>query len=190
MKKRLNILLIVLLVTAGIFLVKPSLTYAFSSVLGAKTIGGKDVSINGYQTDDPKNPIMLDTATPTFSGYTIPNASLLLIIRSEPIERETLSDATGYWSYTFDEPLVAGQHTLSLKVTDQYGITSDEVLAVTFTVPEVKGENTLPSPSSTTPPIAKISQVNYLTISLAVIGSLVLLSALYFYLARKPHSNI
>ncbi len=71
---------------------------AFSAVLGARTTGEEAVSINGYQASDPESPITLDTATPTFSGYTIPNANLLLIVRSEPIERETLSDATGFWS--------------------------------------------------------------------------------------------
>ncbi len=167
------------------FAIVPAPVGAFSAVLGAKTIGAEGVSINGYQADDPKSPIALDTATPTFSGYTIPNASLLLIIRSEPIERETLSDATGYWSYTFKEPIEAGQHTLSLKITDKYGIISNEVLAATFTVPEVKGESTAPPPSPTTPPIPKNPQVNYLTISLVVIGSLMLLGALYFYLVRK-----
>lgn len=173
-----------------VFAIGPTPTGAFSAVLGAKIIGDEGVSIDGYQSDDPESPIMLDDSTPTFSGYTIPNASILLIIRSEPIERETLSDATGYWSYTFDEPLYAGQHTLSLKVTDKYGITSDEVLAATFTVPEVKGESIAPSLSPTSPPIPKNPKINYLTISLIVIGSLTLLGALYFYLARKPQSDI
>ena len=136
--------------------------------------------------EDPEAPINTDTPTPVFYGYTIPNAEVTLIIRSEPIEYTTLSDATGYWSYTFQEPLPAGQHTLSLKVTDQYGITSNEVLAATFTVPEVKGESIVPSLSPTTPPIPKNPKINYLTISLVVIGSLALLGVLYFYLARKP----
>jgi hypothetical protein len=173
-----------------VFTIGPTPTRAFSAVLGARVIGDEGVSIDGYQADNPESPITLDDSTPTFSGYTIPNASLLLIIRSEPIERETLSDATGYWSYTFDEPLVTGRHTLSLKVTDQYGITSKEVLAATFTVPEVKGESITPPLSPTSPPIPKNPKVNYLTISLVVIGSLALLGVLYFYLARKPKSDI
>lgn len=173
-----------------IFAIGPTPTGAFSSVLGARVIGDEGVSIDGYQADDPESPITLDDFTPTFSGYTIPNAELTLIIRSEPREYTTLSDATGYWSYTIQEPLPVGQHTLSLKVTDQYGITSKEVLAATFTVPEVKGESIVPSSSPTTPPIPKNPKVNYLTISLGIIGSLALLGALYFYLARKPQSDI
>lgn len=173
-----------------VFTIGPTPIGAFSAVLGARVIGDEGVSIDGYQSDDPESPITLDDSTPTFSGYTIPNAEVTLIIRSEPTEYTTLSDATGYWTYTFDEPLNAGQHTLSLKVTDQYGITSDEVLAATFTVPEVKGESIAPSLSPTSPPIPKNPRVNYLTISLVVIGSLALLGVLYFYLARKPQSDI
>ncbi len=169
-----------------VFAIGPTPVGAFSAVLGAKVIGDEGISIGGYQVEDPEAPINTDTPTPVFYGYTIPNAEVTLIIRSEPIEYTTLSDATGYWSYTFQEPLPAGQHTLSLKVTDQYGITSNEVLAATFTVPEVKGESIVPSLSPTTPPIPKNPKINYLTISLVVIGSLALLGVLYFYLARKP----
>ena len=170
--------------------IAPAPVGAFSAVLGARVIGDEGVYIDGYQANDPESLITLDTPMPTFSGYTIPNTNILLIIRSEPIERETLSDATGYWSYTFTEPLDAGQHTLSLKVTDQYGITSDEVLAATFTVPGVKGESITPPLSPTSPPIPKNPKINYLTISLGVIGSLALLGAVYFYLAKKPRSDI
>lgn len=162
----------------------PKPVYALSSVLGARVNADEGVSINGYIADDPKEPILLETATPTFSGYTNPNVTIILIIRSEPIERQTLSDATGYWSYTMDTPIPAGQHTLSLKITDQYGITSDETLAATFTTPEVKGESTIP-PSPTTPPIPRNPVLNYFSTTLIVLGSLLLLAVGYFFLSRK-----
>ena len=172
-----------------VFAISPAPVGAFSAVLGAKVIGDEGVSIGGYQVEDPETPINSDTPTPTFYGYTIPNAEVTLIIRSEPREYTTLSDATGYWSYALQEPLEAGQHTLSLKVTDQYGITSDEVLAATFIPPEVKGESATPPPQSpTTPPIPKNPGLNYFTTTLIVLGSLLMLGAVYFYFVRKPQS--
>lgn len=180
----------VVLLSAFLILALATPAQAFPAVLGTRVIGDEGVSISGDQVEDSETLISTDTPTPTFYGYTIPNAEVTLIIRSEPREYTTLSDATGYWSYTVEDPLPAGQHTLSLKVTDQYGIISNEVLAATFTVPEVKGESITQPLSPTSPPIPKNPKVNYLTISLVVIGSLVLLGALYFYLARKPQSDI
>ena len=185
-----RLILFITTILLFIFAIAPTPIGAFSAVLGTKVIGDEGISIGGYQVEDPETPINTDTSTPTFYGYTIPNAELTLIIRSEPREYTTLSDTTGYWSYTIQEPLPTGQHTLSLKVTDQYGIASKEVLAATFTVPEIKGESIAPSLSPTTPPIPKNPKVNYLTISIGVIGSLALLGALYFYLVRKPQSDI
>lgn len=178
----------VVLLSAFLILALATPMQAFPAVLGTRVIGEEGVSVGGYQVEDPETPINTDTQTPTFYGYTIPNAEVTLIIRSEPREYTTLSDATGYWSYTIEDPLPAGQHTLSLKVTDQYGITSDEVLAATFVTPEVKGEAITPPPSPTNPPIPKNPGLNYFTTTLIVLGSLLMLGTVYFYFVRKPQS--
>ncbi len=185
MKKLLTAFLATFLLFVGTLLANPSQTYAFPATLGAKVAGGQEVSIDGYQVTDPKNPVVADSSRPTFSGYTIANAQVLLIISSDPFEAETLSDANGYWIYTMESPLGAGQHTLSLKITDSTGATSEEVLAATFIVPEVKGEETT-TPAITETPLPKTPRINYLTISLIVLGSLVLLGAIYAFLSRKP----
>ncbi len=185
MKKLLNAFLVTFLFLVGTLLVSPPPTYAFPSVLGARVIGEQGVSIDGHQVADPKVPIVADSSSPTFSGYTIANAEVLLIISSDPFEAETLSDGKGYWLYTMESPLETGQHTLSLKITDSNGITSKEALAATFIVPEVKGEETT-APVTTEIPLPKTPRINYLTISLVVLGSLVLLGAIYAYLSRKP----
>lgn len=182
MKKRLAFFLAVFLVFIGTFLVKPSLSFAFPSVLGTKIIGDQEVFIDGYKIEDPEDPIVVYGTKPTFSGYTIANAEVLLIIASDPIEVETLSDANGYWFYTMENSLEAGQHTLSLKITDSSGIASEEILAATFIVPEVKGEETT---ASTDTPLPKTPKINYLSISLIVLGSLALLGVAYIFLVRK-----
>jgi len=182
MKKRLAFFLAVFLIFTGVFLTKPSLSFAFPSVLGTKIIGDQEVSIDGYKIDDPESPIVVDSTKPTFSGYTTANAEVLLIIASDPIEVETLSDANGYWFHTMENPLEAGQHALSLKITDSSGIASEEILVATFISPEVKGEETT---VSTDTPLPKAPRINYLSISLIVLGSLSLLGAAYILLVRK-----
>ena len=186
MKKLLTAFLAIFLLFVGTLLASPQQTYAFTSaVLGTGVVGEQSVSVDGHQVKDPKDPVVADSSSPTFSGYTIANAGVLLIISSDPIEAETLSDANGYWFYTMESPLEPGQHTLTLKITDSNGITSEETLAATFVIPEVKGEETT-KPITTEAPLPKTPRINYLTISLIVLGSLVLLGAIYAFFSRKP----
>ncbi|MBU1085428.1 MAG: Ig-like domain-containing protein [Patescibacteria group bacterium] len=182
MKKRLTIFLAVLLVFTGMFFAKPSLSFAFPSVLGTKIIGNQEVYIDGYEVEDPYASIFIDSTKPTFYGYTIANAEVLLIIASDPIEIEILSDADGYWFHAMENPLEVGQHTLTLKITDSSGIASEEILVATFNTPEVKGEE---ATVSTDTPLPKTPRINYLSISLIVLGSLLLLGVTYIFLARK-----
>ena len=164
-------------------LARPLSTYAFPSVLGTRVVGNQEVYIDGYEVEDPYASIFTDSTKPTFSGYTTANAEVLLIIASDPIEIETLSDASGYWLHAMENSLEAGQHTLSLKITDSSGIASEEILAATFITPEVKGEETT---ASTDTPLPKTPRINYFSITLIVLGSLLLLGVAYFFLARKP----
>jgi len=168
-----------------LFGVSPKTILAFPSVLGASVVGEEGVSVDGYQIKDPEEPIAVDTAQPTFSGYTVPNVEILLIIRSEEIKAETLSDAKGFWKHALDNPLEAGQHTLSIQITDNRGKTSKESLVATFIVPEVKGEQ-IAIPVSDEVPLPKSPTINYLTITIGVLGVLTLLGIVYAFFLRKP----
>lgn len=184
-KKILTVFLVTFLFFTGMFWCNPPQTLAFSSVLGAKVIGRQEVYIDGNKVIDPKDIIVADSSQPTFSGYAVANAEVLLIINSDPFEAETLSDANGYWLYTMEIPLKAGQHALSLKITDSNNITSEETFVATFIVPEVKGEEAT-TPITNKEPFPKTPKVNYLTISLVVLSSLVFMGILYAFLSRKP----
>lgn len=185
--KRLSFLLIsstLLLLVGVLSFAKPKTSWAFPSVFGARIIGDEGIFVDGRKVEDEDEPLTADSPTPTFEGYTVPQARVLLIIRTDPIEAETLSDAHGYWKYTLGQPLEPGQHTLSLRVTDKNGVTSDQVLAATFIVPEVKGAGSA-TPAATTSPLPKSPRLNYLTITLIVLGSLILLGVAYAFLSRR-----
>ena len=68
-----------------------------------------------------------------------------------------------------------------MNVTDSDGNTSEEALVASFRVPGVKGESTVVSPEKLGP--------NYLTVSLVVLGALVLLAATYAFLTKKSRST-
>lgn len=173
-----------LIIAFGLFVNSPLATYALTAVLGTKVIGEQGVSVDGNLVEDPKTPIVANSSKPTFSGYTISNAEVLLIINSDPIEVKTLSDANGYWLYVMDTSLEVGQHTLSLKITDDMGVESEEMLAATFIVPEVKNSQTPAILGDTL--IPKTPRINYLTITLIVLGSLTFLGITYAFFNRKP----
>lgn len=177
-------LLISVFVFVSTLLLNPTYSFAFPSVLGAKVIGEQSVSIDGHQVEDPKTPVVADSAKPTFSGYTISNAKLVLIISDNPTEAETLSDADGSWLYTTGASIEPGQHTLSLKVTDDTGIESEETLVATFIIPEVKGSQTTSTLGNV--PLPKTPIINYLSITLIVLGSLTVLGTIYAFFNRRP----
>ena len=53
MKKKIAFFLAVFLIFTGVFLTKPSLSFAFPSVLGTRVIGNQEVYIDGYEVEDP-----------------------------------------------------------------------------------------------------------------------------------------
>lgn len=55
----------------------------------------------------------------TFSGKTAPNSIVILTIESEPIVKTTVSDGEGNWSYTLEDSLSAGEHTVKVAVADK-----------------------------------------------------------------------
>ena len=181
--KLLSIILVAIFVVFGLFLSSPSTSYAFPAVLGTKIVGEQSVSVDGNEVVDPKISVPADSTTPTFTGYLTPNTKLLLIIRSNTLEAESLTDANGYWQYTTEKPLEVGQHTLSIRIVDKNDITSKEDLIATFTVPEVKASTTV-NPTET--PLPKISNINYFSVSLVILGSILLLVIAYIFINRRP----
>ena len=183
MKKLLSIIFVAILVVFGLLLTNSSITHAFPTVLGTRVVGEQSVSVDGNEVVDPKISVPADSTTPTFTGYLTPNTKLLLIIRSNVLEAESLTDANGYWRYTTEKPLEVGQHTLSIKIVDRNGITSKEDLIATFTVPEVKASVTT---NSIETPLPKISRINYFSVSLIILGSVLLLVIIYIFINRRP----
>lgn len=183
MKKLLSIILVVTFVVLGLLLSNPLTSHAFPAVLGTKVVGEQSISVDGNEVVDPKISVPADSTTPTFTGYLTANTKLLLIIRSNALEAESLTDANGYWRYTTEKPLEVGQHTLSVKLVDKNDITSKENLIATFDVPEVKASATS-NPIET--PLPKISKVNYFSVSLIILGSVLLLVIIYIFINRKP----
>lgn len=153
---------------------------AFSSVLGTTSVSTQSISIGGNNITSPDVPVDVDNNKPSFSGYTIPNSKITLTFQSEPIIREALSDATGFWEYTLDVPLEPGTHELSMQVTDQNGNKSENKLVATFKVPESSVQAAIiPSP------IPKKIEFNYFTLTLGVIGSLTILGILYALIIKN-----
>ena len=173
MKKLLRLFIVFQIILTVITAVgNVSKSYAFSSVLGAKVVI-EESTIDGVKIESPRKEILIISKNPTFSGYTIPNSKLTLIIRSMPIYRNILSDANGFWKYTLDIPLASGRHTLSMKISDRYGNTSDEILIATFRIPQF--------PTSQ----PQIQQINYFSITLIVLGALFFLGIIYAVLHKK-----
>jgi hypothetical protein len=183
MSKLFSAISIGLVAYIGLIVPNISPAYAFPAVLGSRVIANQ-VLIDGQQISDPNQVFVISSQKPVFSGYTTANSKITLTIRSKTVQAETLSDANGHWSYTPEESLSYGQHSLSLKITDKTGLVGDEQLAATFLIREGQVKGTLTSFPSTGLPDRP--EINYLTISLTVLGALLLLGTLYAFLLRRP----
>ncbi len=114
----------------------------------------------------------------TFSGKTLPNATVTLEIRSDPITATTQSDSAGKWEYTLDEPLETGEHTITVAVTDTSGKTSQSSDPIAFLLEE---------DLTTSEPVADsvISTAVIIAIGLGV-GFLIIFLSLFVKLKRSP----
>lgn len=164
------------LVIVGLFSYVKSVS-AFSSVLGSR-VALTELKIDGILVEDSETPIKIKNPMPFFSGYTAPNVKLVLSIHSnEEILREALTDANGYWSYTLNKELEAGDHTLHMQLIDEDGNQSDMALAAKFTVVSAT-EKAKPESVSTSMP-------SFLWFIIIILGSLLLLLSAYLIVRKN-----
>lgn len=167
----------------AVFLINtPYPAYAYGEVLGTNIVSEQSISVGGIKIESPTNPITINTPKPTFAGYTTPNSTVTLIFHSNPIIRTTLSDATGYWTYTLDTPLPPGRHTVSTKTTDSNGVTSAETLLATFDVANPKSPTPFPT-------FAPNLQPNYMNAAEVILGAIVVLGLGYAFLSKRGFLN-
>jgi hypothetical protein len=114
----------------------------------------------------------------TFSGKTIPNATVRLYITSEPITAETKSDKDGNWSYTLTQALEPGDHKVEAEVRDEKGNTSDKVEIARFTIKS----KTIPVQSKES---EKIPRFIFTPLTYGLAGLAVILIGLLVYLVIK-----
>jgi alpha-tubulin suppressor-like RCC1 family protein len=104
----------------------------------------QNTTING-DISLTSNPVI--TKRPTFSGVAAPFANIVITIHSDPVVCKTTADAEGKWSCTLDRDLPAGNHHVTIELTNQDGTkTTLGPYAV-----EVKGGDTVNSDASLVP---------------------------------------
>lgn len=70
---------------------------------------------------------------PLFRGSASPNSTVKIIINSEDlIQDEIITDSNGSWSYRLKQALSPGQHTITIKAQDKFGIL--KTITQSFTV--------------------------------------------------------
>jgi len=72
-----------------------------------------------------------------------------------------------------------------MNLTDSNGNKSEEVLVASFRAPGVKGESTTTLPTVSPEKLGP----NYLTVSLAVLGGVILLGLIYAVLSKRSRST-
>jgi hypothetical protein len=187
-KKSIKTLLITVILLIGLTLPFQVKAQSFESgVLGASVLSfNNSLYVDGTQIESPTKEVETKSDQPLFSGYTIGDVSVTLIINSTTIERKVTSDNKGFWQYQLDQKLEPGVHTLKLNITDQSGKSSGEYLAATFVVSNVLGAATS---SANLTPAPSLKTVNYFTITLSIFILILLLLLLYLLLKRLKKKN-
>ena len=153
--------------------------YAFSSVLGVKEIAMDSLLIDGIKISDPRKVITTKNSTPVFTGYTLPNVIVHLQLSTQEETINITTDANGYWQYKPEKPMKPGYTELYLSVTDKNGVTGEKYLAASFKVSNVE-EN---AQHDIKIPKANLSQINYLTVTLIVLGGITIIGFIYFFIS-------
>lgn len=133
-----------------------------------------DVFINGNSITTPFKKITVKNHKIFLSGYAYPYVRVKLLLHSKPMHVETTTDSNGYWTYEIPN-LESGDHTLTMAVEDQNGVKTKSVLAASFTVSNQQGIGSV----NHFPPL---NQLNYLTISMMVLGTMGLFLCMYSYI--------
>lgn len=159
-------------------------SFAFSSILSAKTIGGGTI-VDGIRVENPKKEFRITTNKPLIEGYSLNNTQISLIIKKDPVYGEVLSDEKGYYSYQVKTPLKAGKHTLSLRGIDSNNNESKEILLATFIVPNVQ----VKSASIFNNPFSRGFHPNSLNTSIGILSFILFLGILYAILHKRLQSR-
>lgn len=89
---------------------------------------------------------------PMFEGMALPNASVLIKIESNvPIEAQVVADSNGGWSFRPADPLVPGEHVITISTNDSKGVL--QIISRSFTVHASGSQFNEPSvsPANVTP---------------------------------------
>ncbi len=90
-------------------------------------------AIKTPQITNPKKDDSLTDLKPLFRGVASPSAHVTIEIHSdEKIKTEVVADRNGVWTFRPKEPLSPGEHTVTIKTRDQFGIL--KTITQSFTV--------------------------------------------------------
>lgn len=103
------------------------------SAMGTVSVNGSPVYTFNAVDEDPITPTIHISGTapldqnpeiakrPTFSGAASPGAVVTVTVNSDPVSCTTTADSSGNWSCTLPSDLVAGAHTVTVRVVNLDG---------------------------------------------------------------------
>jgi hypothetical protein len=133
------------------------------------------IFINGSLITQPFQRIVFHNHRLFITGFSAPNVKVKLLFHSKPLTVEAITNSNGYWSYEIPN-FSSGNHTLAMAIEDHNGITTKSTRVATFAIPTKDSfslNNSFPL----------FYQLNFLTISLLVIGTMGFLT--FFYSAVR-----
>jgi hypothetical protein len=98
--------------------VTPTTTLAVTPTLTPTLSASDSASPSAVTIDSPAKNESVSTQKPTIEGKAPPGTEVTVTIYSDPITVTVTADANGNWSYTMEEPLAAGPHTIVVATQD------------------------------------------------------------------------
>lgn len=162
------------------------------SIGSSRIVQDFKIYIDGEEIVNPHTRLTLTTNQPILFGYTLDNVRVNITVVSDSNSASSTqtvaSNNEGYWIYREDSELAQGSYTILMSMSDLTGTSTTVTKVGSFEIPEVLPEiihtaadqrSLIPNPS--------LNSINYLTISLAVVGAM-LLATLIYLVARIAHS--
>lgn len=104
-----------------------------SGIIGFPNLQASPSAIKTPQITNPKKDDSLTDLKPLFRGVASPSANVKIEIHSdEQIKTEIVADKNGAWTFRPTEALSPGEHTVTIKTRDQFGIL--KTITQSFTV--------------------------------------------------------
>lgn len=104
-----------------------------SGIIGFPDLQASPSAIKTPQITNPKKDDSLTDLKPLFKGVASPSANVEIEIHSdEQIKTEIVADKNGTWTFRPTEALSPGDHTVTIKTRDQFGIL--KTITQSFTV--------------------------------------------------------